>query len=149
MLWDSEREQALAELWDRGLTGTEIVRRLPGTTRSMIMGKARRMGLSHRAASGGRQGSKPGHKRKRKQDSGGLTPLPDRAAVVPIPHASLPPLDLSNAVTLEQLEPRHCRWPLDDGRYCGHTRAHVTVSFCRQHMAVAYQVLPLVCRQKG
>lgn len=64
---------------------------------------------------------------------------------VPIePYVEVPeePLDLSQAVTIEQLEHHHCRWPLGDPRrevrYCG-IRKTQGLPYCERHARRAYQ----------
>lgn len=53
-LWSAEQEAKLEELWEEDLTASEIAKQLPpmksgkAVTRDMVIGKARRMGLTPR-----------------------------------------------------------------------------------------------------
>lgn len=47
MIWNDEKVQKLRQLWADGFSGSEIAKKLK-TTRSAILGKARRLQLSNR-----------------------------------------------------------------------------------------------------
>jgi len=49
MIWDDATIKRMKKHWENGLTGSQIAK-LFGTTRSAVLGKARRMGLQSRNA---------------------------------------------------------------------------------------------------
>jgi len=62
---------------------------------------------------------------------------------VPSPDASGPLHHL--ILTLEQLEPRSCRYPYGEGppfQFCGQPKAHIEASYCEHHERVCFQVRP-------
>lgn len=49
MAWNRDNEQTLRQLWDEGKTASQIATEMgPDFSRNMVIGKARRMGLSPR-----------------------------------------------------------------------------------------------------
>ena len=48
MEWTADRVKRLKELWNRGLSASQIAKELGGTTRNAVIGKAHRLGLSSR-----------------------------------------------------------------------------------------------------
>jgi GcrA cell cycle regulator len=48
--WTQEREEHLTALWALGKSASEIMREMGGTSRSAVIGKARRMGLPSRSS---------------------------------------------------------------------------------------------------
>ena len=49
MAWTDERVEKLRELWDKGLSASQIAKELAeGVTRNAVIGKAHRMGLASR-----------------------------------------------------------------------------------------------------
>ena len=49
MAWTDERVEKLRELWDKGLSASQIAKELgEGVTRNAVIGKAHRMGLASR-----------------------------------------------------------------------------------------------------
>ena len=54
MSWTDERVSTLKKLWLDGLSASQIAKQLGGVTRNAVIGKVHRLGLSGRAAPGGR-----------------------------------------------------------------------------------------------
>lgn len=50
MEWTDERVALLKDLWAQEMSASEIAKRLGGTTRNAVIGKAHRLGLSRKAA---------------------------------------------------------------------------------------------------
>ena len=49
MAWTEDRVEKLSELWDKGLSASQIAKELAeGVTRNAVIGKAHRMGLASR-----------------------------------------------------------------------------------------------------
>ncbi len=133
--WTYERVEMLKTLWADSYTAAEIAEKMPGLSRSAVIGKVHRLKLSGRVRITNVSGTP---KRTYKTRIRKHKPAP--AATVPNPDAALPPDQSSFAVTFEQLGSRHCRWPIGERpfKYCG--APHVEGgSFCWRHHAIAYQ----------
>lgn len=130
MSWTDERINLLKKLWVEGKTAAEIAKELGGVTRNAVIGKAHRLKLSNRV-SPIQQNKKPIVKQvpavstERKiqkiieQDSG------------------------REGISLLDLNPRACRWPLGDPReekfgFCG-GESVAGLPYCMDHSKVAYQ----------
>lgn len=139
--WTTERLDALPGLLQGRLSARQVSVALGGgLSRSAVIGKARRLGLSlmPRKTAVPRQRSRPFFFRK--PGATPATPAPPKAPVLPA--APPPPVD-PLMVTLEQLEPRHCRFPIGDPQedgfgFCGHPRFGDRV-YCAYHCRLAYQ----------
>jgi GcrA cell cycle regulator len=47
-MWTEEKTALLRQLWEAGLSASEIAKRLGGVTRNAVIGKAHRIGLASR-----------------------------------------------------------------------------------------------------
>jgi len=128
--WTDKRVAELKQLWDEGLSSSQIARVLGGVTRNAVIGKATRLGLSTAARRGPPRLSLP------------------KVYVEPPPPPEAPqPLVLENGqhVTTMTLTHRMCHFPcgdpcLPDFHYCGAPRARGR--YCDFHAHRAYQPLP-------
>lgn len=146
--WTDDRVDRLKLLWREGRTAEWIARELAhGITRSAVLGKVHRLGLSagrtpQVAASRKMELSKP-------QGGARKTGSPSRAAEVvarsspssPAP-AKTHERGLASVLTIRRCE---CRWPLGDPHavdfsLCG--RPVARGAFCGQHADVAYRRKP-------
>ena len=94
MAWTDERVAKLQELWDKGLSASQIAKELAeGVTRNAVIGKAHRMGLASRPSP---VKSDPEKKIKK----------PIEKKVVAKAKAS------SGKVSLLELTDRMCKWPI-------------------------------------
>ena len=98
--WSEERRARLTELRGRGWSAREIAEALGGVTRNAVIGMAARLGLS--------RPTKASLSRRRKAEAAAPAEIMGKALYVP---AATEPVR-GQAVTLLQLKPRHCRWPL-------------------------------------
>ena len=134
--WPQERKDTLARLWADGLTASQISRELNGAyTRSAVLGMVNRLGLPKRKVKGAARVAYSTVRTVRRRAAyfaqhinkpklfKPITPKPD-ASVVPPGFRGL---------TLQQLEPWHCRYPrgeqspylfcgapIERDRYCAH-----------------------------
>ena len=128
--WTQDRIDRLRILWRDGKTADQIARDLgQGISRSAVLGKVHRMGLS--------QGRVPRAAPPIKVD-----PPPVRAARAPVQKAPLPEPGLATVLSVRR---RQCRWPYGepgaaDFSLCG--RPVARGAFCASHAAVAYRTPP-------
>lgn len=160
-VWSPENIELLKSLWKQGHSASQIAPRIPGATRSAVIGKVHRLGLSSR---------KPAlttvqKRAKRAKPSPPITPTEK-----PEPEPSLassglsgiekkirniqigreidarppepPPQPRGDKPGLMQLGPKDCKWPFGDPRhsdfhFCGAPMAGVG-PYCAAHTAEAY-----------
>jgi GcrA cell cycle regulator len=141
--WSEERIAELRTLWNQGHSAAEIGRRMGGVSRNTILGKAYRLGLSRDDAA--KPGGKPGAKQHAKSNSynhmAARNLVEGRGAFVR-PKA-LPKLrETANCLArlqLDQLGPRHCRWPIGDVGDAGFGFCGEVIHFgpyCEPHRAL-------------
>lgn len=146
--WTDDRVDRLKALWLEGRTADWIARDLAhGITRSAVLGKVHRLGLSagRTPAVTATLKAKPP---KPRGEAGRATPLSGATEIVA--RSSTPPIapvkpqerGLSSVLTIRH---RQCRWPLGDPRaidfsLCG--RPVARGAFCGPHAAVAYRAKP-------
>ncbi len=127
MAWTEERVAKLRELWDKGLSASQIATALAeGVTRNAVIGKAHRMNLASRPSP-----VKSDPKKKAKKTV-------EKKAIPAKPHAS------GGKVSLLELTERMCKWPIGhpgeaDFHFCGKPSAP-TFPYCSEHCGQAYQV---------
>jgi GcrA cell cycle regulator len=136
--WTKEEEDKLRQLHADGWTYGRMVSQLPGKTRSGIVGKAMRMGLSSDAP------------RPRSKYAAGrqAAPVATNPQPAPTPQPVPPPAPVaaynSTSVTLMQLKDGMCRWPVQDEphyMFCGQGKSSLS-SYCPHHRALAYKREP-------
>lgn len=157
MSWTEEMVEKMIKLRDEGLSSSQIGAQL-GVSRNAVIGKVHRLGLhvpraEQRPGSMARPTSNDHRNRNRKLV---LTPpkiiqmrrlaekmrAADPAAFLPTVPPSEPGVP---GVSILDLTPKHCRWPLGDPRdpdfrYCGDD--HVSGRpYCIKHCCEAYQGL--------
>lgn len=135
MSWTDERIALLRELWDKGLSASQIATELGGVTRNAVIGKAHRMGLSSRPS--------PVKGEQTKQAAAVATAAP-AAARPAAPRKQVEKKATKQKVTLLDLTDRMCKWPSGhpgdaDFHFCGKT-AEAGLPYCAEHCAQAYQV---------
>lgn len=151
MSWTDERIDQLKQLWEKGLTASQIADKLAGgISRNAVIGKAHRLGLKARPS-------------PVKSGEGGVVetpvaePRPVAAAPVAAPVAEAPrpkpvaarPVaaptggSSSGKTSLLDLSDKICKWPIGhpgeaDFHFCGKP-AQPSFPYCGEHCAVAYQ----------
>ncbi|MCB1557068.1 MAG: gcrA cell cycle regulator family protein [Alphaproteobacteria bacterium] len=134
MSWTDERVALLEKLWGEGRTAAEIAKELGDVTRNAVIGKAHRLKLSNRVSPIQQNSKKAAVK------------LPvEKAKVAGMirPAVKTPLSSGTEGVTMAELTPRMCRWPMGDPknpdfRFCGCTAAP-GLSYCDEHAKMAYQ----------
>lgn len=127
MAWTDERVEKLRELWDKGLSASQIATALAeGVTRNAVIGKAHRMNLASRPS-------------PVKSDPKKKAAKPAEKKIIPA-KAKAP----TGKISLLELTERMCKWPIGhpgevDFHFCGKPSAK-TFPYCPEHCTQAYQV---------
>lgn len=149
--WSKEDEDRLRDMFKRGLSAKQMALELgSGRTRSAVLGKLHRMELGRKSnapATRPRKTQRQVETRKeisrvtwssfnalRKEALAGVLktePLP--------PPAADPVIPAHKRITIEDLEPHHCRWPYGDSdhHFCGKQKV-IGLSYCEQHARRAF-----------
>jgi GcrA cell cycle regulator len=139
--------EKLIALYEQGLSYADIGAAMGGWTRGQVSGKLWRAGALKRRANQSRGGPK-----KKKERTPKPTLVYMRPPLPPEPKSeteSTPRrirvrlIDTDTEVTLMELEPHHCRFPLGDPkrpdfRFCGCRRVE-TKPYCPAHIAITVQ----------
>ncbi len=149
MTWNEPRVALVRKLWADGLSASHIANRLGDTTRNAVIGKIHRLGLSGRAKRrAADRPATPKRSRERRKPHPRMESL--RHILGPSHEPRAEPDTLASAavgakrVTIADLEPCHCKWPLwetdDDPRtYCGQDRAD-GLPYCAAHARIAFRM---------
>ena len=144
--WSDERVEKFKQLYAEGLSHSVIAERLGGITRNGSIGKANRLGLPTRKhlANGSHSAGRPRRPRHnhgksfqfgfaRKPKAPRQRAMAERASV-----SSSADAPLSLNITLENLEPHHCRFPYGNRapfQFCGHEPREGS-SYCEHHALI-------------
>lgn len=129
MAWTDDRVEKLRELWDKGLSASQIAKELAeGVTRNAVIGKAHRMGLASRPSPVKSDPAKRAAAAKKKVEK--------KSPVKATPS--------SGKVTILDLTESMCKWPIghpgEPGfHFCGKP-SQPTFPYCASHCVEAYQV---------
>lgn len=143
--WSEERVDALKKLWAEGLPASTIAAELGGITRSAVLGKVHRLGLSGRPKS-----PPPAPRRCRKRQLANARsvappitqPLPAaEIEIEPNPAENIAPI--GQRCTILDLTDSKCHWPIGDPReadfgFCG-GKALDGLPYCGRHARMAYE----------
>lgn len=156
--WNDQTVPLLKRLWKEGLSASQIAYRIPGATRSAVIGKVHRLKLPGRprqvsyAAKVARQRpSAPISTAKMSPIEKRLVSLSFTRQVDSLPPEP-PPQPRGDKPTLVQLKYGDCRWPYGDPRhpdfhYCGQPKDGDR-PYCAAHAALAYE-LPTRMRRRA
>ncbi len=143
MDWNEERTAVLKKLWLEGLSASQVARQLGGVSRSAVIGKVHRLGITVRETPV-RQRTPSVRAASRMQ----VRARTAREVAVPAPRP-LPPRpmraadDLLPTSGILDLEMHSCRWPIgnpdqNDFGFCGREKSK-RVSYCDQHAQGAFR----------
>ena len=131
MAWTDDRVEKLRELWDKGLSASQIAKELAeGVTRNAVIGKAHRMGLASRPSPVKSDPAKRAAAAAKK-----------KAAPKQEPTKAAP---TTGKVTILDLTESMCKWPIGHPgeagfHFCGKP-SQPTFPYCANHCVEAYQV---------
>lgn len=159
--WTAERVTRLKELHALGLSCSIIAQRLGGLSRSAVIGKLHRLGISRHTQPLVRKKTASGQRRRRRAPWLGKSPdlgiAADRAARMIAEYESLrsqPEIEIPEheRKQLIDLEPNDCRWGIGDPKepgfhFCGRPKL-MGVSYCAFHATRAFQA-PVVARSRA
>jgi GcrA cell cycle regulator len=152
MSWTEERVELLRKLWIEDFSASRIAEELGGVSRSAVIGKIHRLGLS------GRDRPTPSLKRQCKPrlsrserrvwrpvsiGNSALKAEPEmlvESETQPFQSAVVP---IAKKLTLEKLTEHTCKWPIGDPRgedfhFCGHDSLEAQ-PYCRYHARLAHR----------
>lgn len=145
--WTDERIGRLKTLWLEGRTAEFISRDLGcGVSRSAVLGKVHRLGLSagRVAQTPKTSGARP--KPKTKPKPKGASPTSQARPDAALPASGTPPLGRGcGARTILSVRRSDCRWPFGDPLRPGFSLCGCPVTrgaFCAEHAAIAYRPRP-------
>ncbi len=154
MEWNEHRTEQLKTDWAEGYTALQIASRLGGITRSAVIGKIHRLGLSARANI-----ASPAGKRRRRRVGKTIwkghnkilgnpaeMAAADAAARAEYERISKAPeleIPLHERKTILTLQSSSCRWPIGDPKepgfhFCGKHKV-TGLPYCEWHYRRAYQ----------
>lgn len=134
VIWDTAKVELLKTLWASGFSSGQIVEKIPGTTRSGILGKVHRLGLGTHTLTASQA-------RKPTKTKSTATQAPKRTIAWLAPVA---PTDYSKTrSSLLDLTDASCRFPIGDGAdmfFCGSPEADLASGhpYCRYHESIAW-----------
>lgn len=171
--WNEDNLAVLTENAGK-ISAGEIAKLIPGATRSGVVGKMSRLGLTGRAHGRYRDGAHVPKgtvsvgRRKSTQAGGTSNPMGNRVALFStsvnerqggmgrykLEPVNDIPIDIPNflcvGVALLDLKKHHCRWPLDDGKFCGLRRwehnPYCDTQYCAPHHRLGHK--PVVEHRK-
>ena len=141
--WTDERVERLKALWAEGLSASQCAKILGGVSRSAVVGKIFRLGLTGRAAPTLRAPRAPRPPRTPRNASGTGARRPC-LAVVEAEDSGLPAEQSADAVLFLERRFDQCAWPLWDEatpmfeRMCCGSPQVPDRSFCLRHARLAY-----------
>lgn len=143
MDWSEERTATLKKLWLEGLSASQVARQLGGVSRSAVIGKVHRLGITVREV--------PVRQRVTSVRVPSRIPArrPTRettAAPHVAPRLERTEEDLLPTSGILELGSHSCRWPIgnpegDDFGFCGRPKLTARGSYCEQHTAGAFRRL--------
>lgn len=154
IVWSDARIARLKQLWTEGYSAGRIAVLLGGISRSAVIGKVHRLGLSERKGSANSRRTahlRPARKRVLRPRMALIkrrSPFAEHLAAVQASRVEAPIVSANDIarVTLAQLDAdrphQHCRWPVGDPEqpgfgYCG-CEPVAGLAYCEAHARRAY-----------
>jgi GcrA cell cycle regulator len=141
MDWNEERTATLRKLWLEGMSASQVARQLGGVSRSAVIGKVHRLGITVREVPVRQRGAVRTASRAQPRSR------PVREAVIaPRPALRLAAVaEMTATQSILGLEIHSCRWPIgdvesDDFGFCGRDKT-ARASYCEDHARGAFRRL--------
>lgn len=143
--WTDERVDRLRTLWLEGRTADQIARELKnGISRSAVLGKVHRLGLSAGKPGRAPAASRPKTPRARVEPSA-TRPVKSASTGAPSLPAECTPDLPSRGMTILTVKRGQCRWPYGDPAHAGFSlcgRPVTRGAFCAGHAEVGFRTPP-------
>lgn len=142
MDWSEERTATLRKLWLEGLSASQVARQLGGVSRSAVIGKVHRLGITVRET--------PVRQRTTVRSPSRIVVRRPTRETTAAPHVAprfeRTEEDLLPTSGILELGTHSCRWPIgnpegDDFGFCGRPKQTARGSYCEQHAAGAFRRL--------
>ena len=141
MDWNEERTATLRKLWLEGMSASQVARQLGGVSRSAVIGKVHRLGITVREVPA-------------RQRASGRTASRAQPRARPVREATTAPRQALRLVELAEMAPtsgilglstHSCRWPIgnpdaNDFGFCGREKT-ARGSYCDDHARGAFRRL--------
>ena len=143
MDWSEERTATHKKLWLEGLSASQVARQLGGVSRSAVIGKVHRLGITVRDVPVRQRVTTvraPSRIQVRR-------PIRETTAAPHVaPRLERTEEDLLPTSGILELGAHSCRWPIgnpegDDFGFCGRPKLTARGSYCEQHTAGAFRRL--------
>jgi GcrA cell cycle regulator len=141
MDWNEERTATLRKLWLEGMSASQVARQLGGISRSAVIGKVHRLGITVRDV--------PARSRNVVRTAVRAQPR-DRVVreTTPTPRSALRVIEIAEmapTASILGLETHSCRWPIGnpdshDFGFCGREKT-ARGSYCNDHARGAFRKL--------
>ncbi|MDG1857938.1 MAG: GcrA family cell cycle regulator [Emcibacteraceae bacterium] len=137
MAWTDDRVEKLRELWDKGLSASQIAKELAeNVTRNAVIGKAHRMGLPSRPSPVKADPAKRAAAAAKKKAAAAASPTKKAPTARSAP--------TTGKVTILDLTESMCKWPIGHPgevhfHFCGKP-SQPKFPYCANHCVEAYQV---------
>lgn len=143
MDWNEERTAVLKKLWLEGMSASQVARQLGGVSRSAVIGKVHRLGITVRETPVRQRTPSvrsPSRLQVRARTARETIALAPRIAP---PRLARPMDDLAPTASILGLETHSCRWPIgnpdqNDFGFCGREKTS-RGSYCDQHAQGAFR----------
>jgi GcrA cell cycle regulator len=143
MDWNEERTATLRKLWLEGLSASQVARQLGGVSRSAVIGKVHRLGITVRELPPRPRATvRVARAQPRARDARDTVQTP--RSVPPRPARIAPTLvEMSPTASIVGLSTHSCRWPIGDPGmsdfgFCGRDKL-ARASYCEDHARGAFR----------
>lgn len=141
MDWNEERTAVLKKLWLEGMSASQVARQLGGVSRSAVIGKVHRLGITVREMPARSRATSSRVSNRVQVRARAATPIaPVRNAVIRVAPTIV---DLEPTSGILGLETHSCRWPIGnpdqtDFGFCGREKPK-RGSYCDLHAQGAFR----------
>lgn len=141
MDWSEERTATLKKLWLEGLSASQVARQLGGVSRSAVIGKVHRLGITVRETP---IRQRVASVRAPSRMASRQRPARETQATRPTSTYERIEEDLLPTSGILGLGAHSCRWPIghpenDDFGFCGRPKPSARGSYCEQHSQGAFR----------